>query len=182
MATPPDQRPGRKFPWGQLVAVFLVLSVLAIVGFRLRSSSAGPVGLMSPAPDFSLTTFDGQTYRLADLRGKVVVINFWASWCQPCKEEAADLENTWRHYKDRNVLFLGIGYVDTETEAKAYLKEFNITYPNGPDLGTRISQAYRIRGVPETYFIDTAGRLVFSKIGPTTQAEMMSVIEPLLKK
>jgi cytochrome c biogenesis protein CcmG, thiol:disulfide interchange protein DsbE len=182
MSTSSEQKPPRKFPWGQLLALVVVVAVLALVGFRLRSSAAGPVPLMSLAPEFTLTTFDGQSYHSADLRGKVVVINFWASWCQPCKEEAPELENTWRHYKDQNVLFLGIGYVDTETEALGYLKQFDITYPNGPDLGTRISQAYRIRGVPETYFIDTAGRLVFSKIGPTTQAEMMSVIEPLLKK
>ncbi len=182
MSTSVAQNPSRKFPWGQLIALVVVVGLLAIVGFRIRSASAGPVPFNSPAPDFTLAAYDGQTYHLADLRGKVVVINFWASWCQPCKDEAPELENTWRHYKDRNVLFLGIGYVDTETEAKAYLKEFNITYPNGPDLGTRISQAYRIRGVPETYFIDSAGRLVYSKIGPTTQDEMMSVIEPLLKK
>jgi cytochrome c biogenesis protein CcmG, thiol:disulfide interchange protein DsbE len=182
MSTPLELKASRKFPWGQLLVLVVVLGVLAVVGFRLRSSAAGPVPLNSPAPEFTLTTFDHQTYRLADLRGKVVVINFWASWCQPCKDEAPELENTWRHYQDRNVLFLGIGYVDTETEALGYIKQFNISYPNGADLGTRISQAYRIRGVPETYFIDTAGRLVFSKIGPTTQDEMMSVIEPLLTK
>ena len=182
MSTPLAQNPSRKFPWGQLIALVVVVGLLAIVGFRIRSSASGPVPINSPAPQFALTAYDGQTYRLADLRGKVVVINFWASWCQPCKDEAPELENTWRHYKDQNVLFLGIGYVDTETEAQAYIKQFNISYPNGPDLGTRISQAYRIRGVPETYFIDPTGRLVFSKIGPTTQGEMMSVIEPLLKK
>jgi cytochrome c biogenesis protein CcmG/thiol:disulfide interchange protein DsbE len=72
--------------------------------------------------------------------------------------------------------------VDTETAAKAFMRRFDITYPNGPDLGTRISQAYRIKGVPETYVVDKTGRLAFVKIGPTTQAELMSVIEPLLNK
>jgi len=182
MTTPPAQQPSRKFPWGQLIALVVVVGLLAIVGFRIRSAGAGPVALNSPAPQFALTAYDGQTYRLADLRGKVVVINFWASWCQPCKDEAPDLENTWRHYKDRNVLFLGVGYVDTETEAMAYIKEFNISYPNGPDLGTRISQAYRITGVPETYIIDTGGRLAKSIPRPTTQVELMSAIEPLLTK
>ena len=92
------------------------------------------------------------------------------------------MENTWRQYKDQGVIFLGVGYADTEKEALAYIKEFNITYANGPDLGTRISTAYRITGVPETYIVDPAGRLAFARFYPMTQAELMAVIEPLLKK
>jgi cytochrome c biogenesis protein CcmG/thiol:disulfide interchange protein DsbE len=144
--------------------------------------AAGPVGAGEMAPPFEITTFDGQTLKLADLRGQVVVVNFWASWCIPCEQEAAELENTWRRYKDKGVVFIGVDYVDTETAAKAFMQRFDITYPNGPDLGTRISQAYRIKGVPETYVVDKTGRLAFVKIGPTTQAELMSVIEPLLNK
>jgi cytochrome c biogenesis protein CcmG/thiol:disulfide interchange protein DsbE len=95
-----------------------------------------------------------------------VVINFWASWCKPCEQEALELEQAYQIYKDQGVVFLGVDYVDTETEARKYLEKFGITYPNGPDLGTRISQAFRIRGVPETYIANADGRLVAVKIGP----------------
>jgi len=177
--------PARRIPWGQIAIFALVLGLLALVAFQMRRNgplAAGPVGAGEKAPTFEITTFDGQTLKLADLRGQVVVVNFWASWCIPCEQEAAELENTWRRYKDKGVVFIGVDYVDTETAAKAFMQRFDITYPNGPDLGTRISQAYRIKGVPETYVVDKTGRLASVKIGPFQQGEMAGVIEPLLGK
>ena len=105
------------------------------------------------------------------MRGEVLVVNFWASWCKPCEQEALELELASQMYRDKNVTFLGVDYVDTETEALAYLDRFDITYPNGPDLGTRISQAFRTRGVPETYIIDADGRIVAVQIGPYTSLQ-----------
>ena len=132
-------------------------------------------------PGFSLTTFDGEQIRSTDLSGKVVVINFWASWCTPCEEEAEDLEAAWKNYHARDVVFLGVDYVDTEPEAKAYLEKFHITYPNGADLGTRISQAFRTRGVPETYIFDKAGKLVHMQIGPfNSQSQIESLLNQVL--
>lgn len=97
--------------------------------------------------------------------------------------EAAELETAWRMYQPRgDVAFLGVDYVDTEPEAKAYLEKFEVTYPNGPDLGTRISQAYRIRGVPETYIIGKDGKLAAFKISPfTSLSEIQNMIDPLLE-
>ena len=182
MATPPENASPSKVRWGQIAIWGGVLGLLAVVAFTMRQNAAGRPRVGQAAPDFTLQAFDGQTYRLAEMRGKVVVINFWASWCVPCRQEAPDMENTWRQYKDQGVIFLGVGYADTEKEALAYIKEFNVTYANGPDLGTRISTAYRITGVPETYIVDPAGRLTFARFYPMTQAELMAVIEPLLKK
>jgi len=149
----------------------LLLGLLAILGLGLIRTQQGPVNVGATVPDFTLTTFDGQTIDIQDLRGKVVVINFWASWCKPCEQEAAELEQAYNRYRDEEVVFLGVDYVDTDREAMAYLEKFGITYPNGPDLGTRISQAFRIRGVPETYLVAADGRLAAIKIGPYASLE-----------
>ena len=168
--------------WGRVLVWVGLLALLGILAWGLIRSRQGPVSVDNQIPDFTLTTFEGENIKLSDLRGKVVVLNFWASWCKPCEEEAADLEAAWRHYQPRgDVVFLGIDYVDTEPEAKAYLEKFDITYPNGPDQGTRISQAFRITGVQETYTIDREGVLRHRQIGPFPSLEsILAVVDPLL--
>jgi cytochrome c biogenesis protein CcmG/thiol:disulfide interchange protein DsbE len=171
--------------WGALIAWGLVLGLLFLLFLGLMRSQRGQMKVGESAPDFTLTTFDGQTtYRLADLQGKVVFLNIWASWCKPCEQEAADLEAAWRYYEPReDVVFLGVAWTDTDKKSLEYLEKFGITYPNGPDLGTRIYQAYRATGVPETYIIDQNGRLAFVKFSPfLSVAEIKSAIDPLLEK
>ena len=112
-----------------------------------------------------------------------MVINFWASWCKPCEQEAAELEEAWRFYEAGDeVVFLGIAWTDTPANAADYLERFDITYPNGPDLGSRISAIFnRNLGVPETYFIDREGVLRSIKIGPFMSVnEIHASIDPLL--
>ena len=157
--------------WGVILAWVFVLGLLLVVGIMLIRTQKGPIGVGDEVPDLTLTTFDGDQIPFEDLAGEVVVINFWASWCKPCEQEAAELEQAYQMYKEEGVVFLGVDYVDTETEARQYLEKFGITYPNGPDLGTRISQAFRIRGVPETYIMGLDGRLAAVKIGPYTSLE-----------
>jgi cytochrome c biogenesis protein CcmG/thiol:disulfide interchange protein DsbE len=164
-STPPASS-GTKRPWGAILVWVAVLGLLAIVGIGLIRVQQGPVGVGSKPQPFTLRTFDGAEYDTGEMVGQVVVINFWASWCTPCEQEAAELEQAFQIFKDQGVVFLGVNYVDTEPEAKEYLEKFGITYPNGPDLGTRISQAFRIRGVPETYILGRDGRLAHVMIGP----------------
>ena len=153
--------------WPVILVWVFVFGLLGLLGFGLIRTQQGPIGIGDELPDLVLTTFDGESIPLRDLqRQQVVVINFWASWCKPCEQEALELEQAYQLYKDAGVVFLGVDYVDTETEARRYLEKFGISYPNGPDLGTRISQAFRIRGVPETYVAGKDGRLVAVKIGP----------------
>jgi cytochrome c biogenesis protein CcmG/thiol:disulfide interchange protein DsbE len=181
--TPTEEHQDYRRPrWGRILVWVGLIALLVLLALGLQRSRQGPITVGDKVPNFSLTTFEGQTIELDDLAGKVVVLNFWASWCKPCEQEAAELEEAWRSYEPQGeVVFLGVDYVDTETEAKAYLEKFAITYPNGPDLGTRISQAFRIRGVPETYFIGKDGVLRYVQIGPfSSLAQIKATIEPLL--
>lgn len=174
---------GKSFSVGALTAWIAIFALLALLAFGLLRNQEGPVTVGETAPNFTLTTFEGEQINLEQLKGKVVVLNFWASWCKPCEEEAAELETAWRIYQPGNeVVFLGVDYVDTETEAKRYLEKFDVTYPNGPDLRTQISQAFRIRGVPETYIIGKDGKLAAFKISPfLSLAEIQGMIDPLLE-
>lgn len=174
---------GKSLSVGALAAWIAIFALLALLAFGLLRNQEGPVTVGETAPNFTLTTFEGEQISLEDLKGKVVVLNFWASWCKPCEEEAAELETAWRIYQPRDdVVFLGVDYVDTETEAMVYLEKFDVTYPNGPDLRTQISQAFRIRGVPETYIIDRDGKLAAFKISPfLSLVEIQGMIDPLLE-
>jgi cytochrome c biogenesis protein CcmG/thiol:disulfide interchange protein DsbE len=142
------------------------------------------------APDWSLPLFndyrggwDSATLNLADLRGKGVVLNFWASWCTECEKEAAALEAAWRQYRDKGIVFVGIDYLDQEPAAKRYLARYNTTYPNGPDLAGRISKRYTIRGVPETFFINPEGKIVgCRKLGPLSEEELRQRIAEIMPK
>lgn len=164
---------------GLLLAFLPILALVAVFGWKIFDSARGQVN-SGLAPDFTLSLFDGGQLTLSDLQGQVVVVNFWASWCIPCRDEAPILEQTWRRYRDRGVVFIGVAYLDTDKEARAFVEEFNVTYPNGPDLGTRIAPAYRIKGVPETFFIARDGRVADLEIGPLTETRLVSAIESLL--
>ena len=181
----------RRIPsWVQVLIWVVLIGLLVLVGMGLRRSQQGTVQPGEHIPDFHLAFFSGYEYgdlasiRNSDLRGKVVLINFWASWCKPCEQEAPVLEQAWEYYRaNEHVVFLGVDYVDTEPAARVFLKKFNNTYPNGPDTGTAISQLFRIKGVPETYILDPEGVLRYVGIGPFTNvAQIQAVIDPLLPK
>jgi cytochrome c biogenesis protein CcmG, thiol:disulfide interchange protein DsbE len=177
------EAPARRRPrWGWIIAWVGLGALLLLLFLGLLRSQRGQMKVGEAAPDFTLTTFDGKTYRLADLKGKVVLVNIWASWCKPCEQEAADLEAAWRSYNGRDdVIFLGVAWTDTDQKSQEYLSRFNVTYPNGPDLGTRIYHDYRATGVPETYLIDRNGKLVYVKFSPfESPQEIQAAIAPLL--
>jgi cytochrome c biogenesis protein CcmG/thiol:disulfide interchange protein DsbE len=159
-----------------------VIALLSLLFIGLSRAQEGTISIGSPAPEISLTSFDGQVVSPADLTGKIVVINFWASWCKPCEQEAAELQTAWEIFEARgDVIFLGATYADTEPEALQYMQRFAITYPNGPDLGTRLHQSFGATGVPETYFIDKNGVLAYAQIGPFQSLQQItSVVDNLL--
>ena len=174
---------------GFVAAFIVIIALLFLLEWTLQQKAAPPLA-SGDAPSFELKSFEGTTYRLSDLRGTPMVLNFWASWCTQCKDEARELQAVWEQNRDKGLLVLGVDYVDTEPEAKAYLAAFGITYPNGPDLGAKISRAYRITGVPETYFITREGKLLSGKdasgrpygnwIGPIPLSALQARIQKLL--
>jgi cytochrome c biogenesis protein CcmG/thiol:disulfide interchange protein DsbE len=169
--------------WKKLLLLLAVVSVLLLLTYGLGTD---PKVIPSPlvnreAPAFTLQLFDGGTVRLADLRGKVVVLNFWASWCYPsCWNEAPRLERVWERYRNQGVMVVGVNYQDKEEDARAFIRRFNKTYPNGPDTGSRISIDYGVYGVPETFFIDPQGRIAHKHIGEVSTAVLDDWITRLL--
>jgi cytochrome c biogenesis protein CcmG/thiol:disulfide interchange protein DsbE len=118
---------------------------------------------------------------LEALRGQIVVVNFWASWCYPaCYEEAPALERGWQVFKDRGLLLIGVNIQDKEEPARRFLAQFRHTFPNAPDLAGRVSVDYGVYGVPETFFIDRAGRIRFKQVGAVTDALFKEHVERLL--
>jgi cytochrome c biogenesis protein CcmG/thiol:disulfide interchange protein DsbE len=168
------------------IAVIGAVAAVFVLALNLVSQQGARPTPGSPAPDFALTLYDEyqaglpQDIKLSDLRGKVVVMNFWASWCVECKKEADALQAIHEKYKDRGVVVLGVDYLDTEPPAMAYLQQFGITYANGLDLQQRIAKAYRITGVPETFFIDEQGVVREVLIQPLSESQLSASIDKLL--
>ncbi len=162
-----------------LVILAALVIVLASLAYGLVSRGAGPLR-EGPAPDFTLKLFDGAEVSLSDLQGQIVVLNFWASWCPPCREEAPMLESVWQRYRGQGVTVIGVDYQDTEPPAQAFIEEFGITYPNGPDSRGRIAKSYGVQGVPETFVITHEGEIAEVFIGSPTEGQLATVLEQLL--
>ncbi|MBI2088818.1 MAG: TlpA family protein disulfide reductase [Deltaproteobacteria bacterium] len=155
-------------PWRRVLVTLAV--ILPLIGLLAFGFSRDPRFISSPligrqAPPFALTLFDGKRISLEELRGKVVFLNFWASWCPPCRAEARDLEASWQRFKDQDIVFLGVDIQDTEAAARDFLKEFNISYPNGRDASGKIAIDYGVWGIPETFFIDPTGKITYKHVG-----------------
>jgi cytochrome c biogenesis protein CcmG/thiol:disulfide interchange protein DsbE len=177
--TPKEEPTAPRRRLAPFVVLVLALLFVGVLAYGLINAGDNRVE-SGVAPDFTLTTFDGDTMRLADMRGDVVVVNFWATWCLECEKEASDLEMAWRTYQDDGVRFVGIDYLDQEPLNLEYLQRYDITYPNGPDIQGRIYNAYGVQGLPETFVIDRSGNVAKVYIGAVSQAELSAEIERLL--
>ena len=163
-----------------IAAGAIALLVLVLLGYALIDQPAELPQAGSPVPGFQLDALDGSSIDLAAQLGNVVVINFFASWCGPCQQEAADLEETWREYQDQGVQFYGIAYKDAASKAQAFLEKFDVTYPSALDPGNRTGRSYGVTGVPETFVVDGQGNLVRHFLGPITREQLSQEIEKAL--
>lgn len=168
------------------IALAAVLVMLVAAGLAMwgpgHGASAQQTGRPlsgQPAPDFTLDLLDGSTIRLSDLRGNVVVVNFWATWCPPCEEELPALQSLSSQYQPE-VVFLGLAYEDQESLVRAAVARLGLTYRIGLDVDGRIARAYGITGVPETFVIGPQGEVAFVHIGPVTAEELTGELDALL--
>ncbi|MGH3053665.1 MAG: TlpA family protein disulfide reductase [Gaiellaceae bacterium] len=152
----------------QLLALACVAGLLALLVWQLGHQQHAP-GVGSTAPAFTLRRLEGTgKVSLASYRGKPVVLNFWASWCQPCKGEASVLERDWASYRDRGVVFLGVDYHDLASDARRFVTAHELTFPMLEDGSGKVTGDYGISQVPETYVLDRQGRVVLHLAGPIT--------------
>jgi thiol-disulfide isomerase/thioredoxin len=167
-------------PFGLVVLVGTVL-LLAVVAWGIyQNSLSQPED--GPAPSFDLPLIGQEgTFSLEEHRGKVVVINFWGSWCGPCRDEAPMLQRLYEDYQTEGVEFVGIAVKDIEADSIEYMDEFEITYPNVMDLGGKMEDAYRTQGVPETFIVDQNGEIVKFFFAQPSEADLREVIESTLE-
>jgi cytochrome c biogenesis protein CcmG, thiol:disulfide interchange protein DsbE len=157
----------------QLGALVLVLSLFGLLVWKVTSGDeAARVG--DPAPRIDLPQLDG-TGRVSTsaYRGRTVVLNFWASWCLPCRDESPLLEAAWRRYRTRGVVVLGIDTRDFIGDGRSFVEKFGLTYPNGYDGPGKLADQYGLTGFPETFVIDREGKIVEHVVGPVESAQQI---------
>ena len=147
---------------GAIVGIVLIAAFVGLLAWGLsnRQEATGRSGVTrvdKPAPPISMALLDGDRLETPAGPGAPLLVNFWASWCAPCHDEAALLERAWRTYRDDGVLFVGVGIQDSEAEARSYIRQYDITYPNGLDIDGRITVDYGVIGLPVTFFVDSKG-------------------------
>ncbi|MGH7215453.1 MAG: TlpA family protein disulfide reductase [Tepidisphaeraceae bacterium] len=177
------------------LALVPAVAFLAVLWIALaRSGSQAVSGNRAPSFELALLDDSGMLSE-EDLRGRPVVVNFWASWCIPCREEAPLLEDTWRRYRDQGVTFLGVNIKDAEKDAKRFVDEFGITYPQVRDLDQSLTRDFGVKGLPETFFVDHrwtfAGAISGAQtgdqqgtviLGAISEDELVSNLEILIRR
>jgi cytochrome c biogenesis protein CcmG/thiol:disulfide interchange protein DsbE len=165
-----------------LLAFLGVCAVIGLLAFGLLSKGSARLEVGDPVPDRELPVLGGKGEgKIADYRGEWVLVNLWASWCPPCRQEAPVLERFWRSHRDRGITVLGINVQDNEEDALAFLREFGATYPELRSIGAERSEAFGTGGVPENFLVDPHGRLAASWAGPVDERILEQEALPLIE-
>jgi cytochrome c biogenesis protein CcmG, thiol:disulfide interchange protein DsbE len=161
---------------GQVAAVGVVAALLGLLAWKLTQDESKVTSELqrggSPgAPAFTLERLDGKgDLALQSLRGKAVVLNFWASWCGPCKDETPLLQEGWKRWQGKDVVFVGVDVKDFRGDARDFLERYGVTYSNVYDGKGSTVGRYGVTGFPETYFVDAAGKVRYRIAGPVEDA------------
>jgi cytochrome c biogenesis protein CcmG/thiol:disulfide interchange protein DsbE len=186
---PPDPQTPRQTPrrsrWRTVALVLVPLAAFALLlaASLGRDPRALPSELVGdPAPTFTLPNLEGGgSVDLAELRGQVVVVNFWASWCLECRDEHPALDAAWDRYRERGVVFVGVLFEDTVADGLVFADEFETDWPLVEDSGSRTAIAYGVFGVPETFVIAPDGTVAAKRVGPVDYTWLTSEIEDALR-
>lgn len=165
---------------GSIVLIVGVMAVVFVVALQLSNQNQTQPIPGQPAPVFAMTTFDGEALNLEDLRGQIVVVNFWGSWCAPCRDEAPDFQAIYEDYGAQGVVMVGVNWLDVDDDALEFLDEFGITYPNAPDIEERVANAYNIDGAPETFIIGRDGVVTHTILGPINYERLAANLNEIL--
>lgn len=166
------------------VSKIITVLIIALLAYTLWNglSEKGDLHTHSqlvgkPAPEFVLKSFNGDEIKLSDFRGKTLLVNFWASWCHPCREEAPALERAYMSLSGNQVEFIGINIMDDRKSAEEYIKSFGGSFVNIYDPENRVHLDYGVGGVPETFFVNPEGIITGKHRGPLTERMIMDYIE-----
>ncbi len=180
--------------WILVLSIIPGLALFALLGWGLARSGGNPGGLSvnsqlgevpvinGPAPSFAAISLDGTEINPLAYRGKVVMIDFWSSWCPPCRAESPVLSQVYQEYKDKGepIEFIGIAIWDSDEDIRRFVDEFNLRYPNAVDSRGRIAIDYGVSGIPEKFFIDKSGTLRKRFVGPMSPGALRSVLDEML--
>jgi len=164
------------------IAVVAVVAVIALLGFGLSSKGGSAVAVGQQAPDGSLERLGSSgTARISDYRGHWTLVNFWASWCQPCRSEAPLLERFWREHGGKGTVVLGVDLDDNTDDAGRFVDEFGLTYPQLRSAdGANWRDEYGMTGFPESFLLDPDGHLAVIRRGPVTESVLAEQFEPVI--
>lgn len=168
------------------VRAILLLVMVGLIGFALYEATTqkngGKPETGQEAPDFTLISLSGQEKQLRDLRGKAVMLNFWGSWCEPCRSEMPALQKMYHKYRDRGFEVIGINIAETDVAAEQFIRHYGLTFPIWMDRDREVVRLYRIGPIPSSIFIDPQGKIAYIKEGPLSVGELETHILPLLPR
>ncbi len=182
----------RKIPILAVGVPLLIFIVVLIIGMLQSGRDGGRPGVNETLgevdvttdaySDFQITTLDGRELRLSDLRGSIVMVDFWSSWCPPCRAEASVLAEAYERWSELGVEFVGISIWDSENDVTDFITRHNITYPNGIDEDGSIAVEFGVKGIPEKFFVNPQGEIVRKINGPNTSQSLDAVLTQMSDK